>query len=230
MATRPATATAPGESTFTTSAAAQASLVSPVASLLSRLKHSCTKTHAAEEWLTRRHINSPTPGFVDDASHAQLASSDAIDLDNEAEDSNPYNSNTLPPFPDLLAAEAADNNNGVGRTNVVFDTGATFNGDNASAYSQASHLAPAHTLLLDTPDEEAEQTQRPMEETIADHVQQSEHHQFVMVNYVFVMFLMTFHGLSNTIATLYLSFALHVLSCFCAFVDQPPPSSSLDAD
>ncbi|SPO31193.1 uncharacterized protein UTRI_10264 [Ustilago trichophora] len=217
----------------------QASTVLPVASLLSQLKHSCTETYVTtEEQRTRQYVDSPTSGSVKDTGHALCAPSKAVEPDVKAEGSGAYNSKSPPPFPGLLAAEAVDNNinNMEVACNTAIDTGPISNKNDVSEFSHASHLALVQALLFDNASNQAVQTQQPMEENISEPLQQ-QHNWFVVLNYIFVIYLMTSHGLSNSIATLYLSFALRVLSRFCALtvdpsvgvvVDpaaQPPPPS-----
>jgi hypothetical protein len=68
--------------------------------------------------------------------------------------------------------------------------------------SQTSRFEQAQALLLDAGTQEANVNAiQPVEEAITDPAQQ-QRSRFVRVNDLFVMYLMTFHGLSNTIVTL----------------------------
>lgn len=95
--------------------------------------------------------------------------------------------------------------------------------------SQTSRFEQAQALLLDASTQGANVNAiQTVEEAITDPAQQ-QRSRFVRINYLFVMYLMTFHGLSNTIVTLYLSFVMHVLSRFCSFAINNRPSDSAAA-
>ncbi|TKY89744.1 hypothetical protein EX895_001529 [Sporisorium graminicola] len=175
---------------------------------------------AGEGRRTRLRLGSISPDYGGHDDHAQSASSPSdVVPDWELDGSDSYDSDALPPHPDL-AADAVDPILDAARSNAnssSLDSSAASVEDDASVTSRASRIALARALRIDANTLEAEaEAIQPMEATLTDPLQQ-QRSRFVMVNYIFVMYLMTFHGLSNTIATLYLSFVLHVLSRFCAF-------------
>ncbi|SPO22285.1 uncharacterized protein UTRI_00963 [Ustilago trichophora] len=206
-------------------AAAAATLASPPASSPIALPPSPAQLAQsepdpqAERW-KRQRLGDSTSAEADPDDALLACHSDNGEADQEAKDSDANNSDTMPPFPDLPDASSSIDDQDIGSidaTDAATDAASVSTEDTSSVFSQASRLSLVHALLLDSTAGQPNNTSDSVEETITDSLQQ-QRGQFVMVNYIFVMYLMTFHGLSNAIATLYLSFALHVLSRFCAFV------------
>ncbi|SPO28739.1 uncharacterized protein UTRI_04617 [Ustilago trichophora] len=182
--------------------------LSPLVSSLTQAGRSRQEPHADERRQTRQQIS-------DTDDEALLASCSAADKDpyQEAEDSPSDNSDAVPPFPDLPAEDVLDDNEDD-------DSSIDETAEENALISSQDRLALAQAALLDSSSSHADVEPSSVEETITDPLQH-QRNRFVMVNYIFVMYLMIFHGLSNTVATLYLSFVLHVLSRFCAFVIEP---------
>ncbi|SPO30242.1 uncharacterized protein UTRI_05706 [Ustilago trichophora] len=175
----------------------------------------------AERW-KRQRLGDSTSAEADPDDALLACHSDDGEADQEAEDGDADNSDTLPPFPDLPDAVSSLDDTDIASIDKpdalnANDAASASIEDTSSVSSQASRFSLVRALLLDSNAGHFDHTIESVEQTIADPLQQ-QRGRFAMVNYIFVMYLMTFHGLSNTVATLYLSFVLHVLSRFCAFV------------
>ncbi|SPO27060.1 uncharacterized protein UTRI_10691 [Ustilago trichophora] len=223
-------------------AATSTSPSSPISLLPSPAELAQSEPDAQGEQWKRRRLGNP-PFAKADTDNALVAySSDGGDTDQEAKESDADISDALPPFPDLPDAVSSLDNTDFASIdkadafNATDTASASIEDDNLSVTLQASRFSLVRALLLDSNAGQPDHAIESVEETIVDPLQQ-QRGQFAMVNYIFVMYLMTFHGLSNTMATLYLTFVLHVLSRFCAFaVDAnsltcptppcPPPPQS----
>ncbi|SPO30872.1 uncharacterized protein UTRI_10254 [Ustilago trichophora] len=198
----------------------------PIASFLSKAGCLRQEPCADESRHTRQRIdNTSTSSGMPLANDGLPALCLADDSNQEAEDSKSNNSNAVLAFPDLPAKDVSNNS---------FDNGSAIDAatEDDTPISSQDRLTLAQAHLLDSSLSHIDIDHQSVEEAVTDHAQH-QRNRFVMVNYIFVMYLMTFHRLSNTITTLYLSFALHMLSQFCAFVADtnaltgtPPPQLS----
>ncbi|SPO23113.1 uncharacterized protein UTRI_01791 [Ustilago trichophora] len=213
----------PGSQGATSATATATLFASPVEYFLSQVGRSRRDNCSEGERRKRRRLEGNLSASGDSEDHVALPTLrahavDTSDPDRDADDSESDTSDTLPPFPDLpTEVSSIDSNDNASDGAIETD---------AASPSQASRLALARASLLDpSTSMVADIDQQTMEEAINDPLLM-QRSRFVMVNYIFVMYLMTFHGLSNTIATLYLFFALHVLSRFSPFAVNPETTAS----